>query len=101
MATYGDLYGQSLENNPLVQAVIATRTLQTLPDVSASNLSDPLYQATGTQAHLVAPVVFQDRILAVVSFHWAQSYRTLNDVSNILTIATNQMAQALIAIRCR
>lgn len=98
-AVFGDMCGQSLENNPLVQAVVTTRTLQTLPDVSASNVNDALYQATNTQAHLVAPIVFKDRLLAVVSLHWAHSYRTLADVSNILTIATNQMAQALIAIR--
>ena len=100
-ATFGNLNGQSLDNNPLIQAVISTRALQTLPDVSASHVNDPLYQATNTQAHLVAPVVFQDRLLAVVSLHWSHSYRTLNDVSNILTIVTNQMAQALIAVGCR
>lgn len=99
-ALFGDLCGQSLDNNPLVQAVIATRTLQTLPNVSASNLDDPLYKATNTHSHLVAPVVFRERLLAVVSLHWAHSYRTLDDVSNILTIATHQMGQALIASRC-
>ncbi|EKV03326.1 response regulator with CheY-like receiver, AAA-type ATPase, and DNA-binding domains [Leptolyngbya sp. PCC 7375] len=98
-ATFGNLGGQSLDSNPLVQAVIATRTLQTLPDVSASNVNDRLYEATGTQAHLVAPIIFQERLLAVVSLHWGHSYRTLTDVSNILTIATNQMAQALVAVR--
>ncbi|MBX2862624.1 MAG: response regulator [Leptolyngbyaceae cyanobacterium MAG.088] len=98
-AVYGELSGQCLEDNPLVQAVIATRTLQTLPDVAASNVSDEFYQATNTQSHLVAPVVFRDRLLAVISFHWVHSYRTLEDVSNILTIATNQMAQALMAMR--
>ncbi|WP_235071129.1 response regulator [Leptolyngbya sp. Heron Island J] len=100
-AIFGNLGGQSLTINPLVQAVLATRTLQTLPDVSASNVSDPLYQTTATKAHLVAPIVFQDRLLAIVSLHWSHSYRTLADVSDILTIAINQMAQALIAVRCR
>ena len=100
-AVCGDLGGQNLETNPLMQAVLATRTLQTLPDVSASNVNDPLYQATATQAHLVAPIVFQERLLAIVSLHWSHSYRTLADVSDILKIAINQMAQALIAIRCR
>ncbi len=99
-ATFGDIGGQRIDTNPLVQAVMATRTLQTLPDVSStSHVNDLLYQATKTQAHLVAPVVFRDRLLAVVSLHWVHSYRTLADVSNILTMATNQMAQALIAIR--
>lgn len=100
VASYGDLGGQSLENNPLIQAVMATRTLQTLPDVSASSLNDPLYRMTGSQSHLVVPVVFRDRLLAVVSLHWAYSYRTLSDVSKILDIATSQLAQALIASRC-
>ena len=100
-AVCGDLGGQNLETNPLMQAVVATRTLQTLPDVSASNVNDPLYKATATQAHLVAPIVFQERLLAIVSLHWSHSYRTLADVSDILKIAINQMAQALIAIRCR
>ncbi len=99
IGAFGNLNGQSLDSNPLVQAVVATRTLQTLPDTSASNINDTLYEATNTHAHLVAPIVFQDRLLAVVSLHWGHPYRTLADVSNILTIATNQLAQALIAIR--
>ena len=97
-AIFGNGCDQSLDHNPLIQAAMATHILQTLPDVSGSKLSDPLYQATNTQAHLVAPVVFQDRLLAIVSLHWPHSYRTLHDVSNILKIAIAQMAQALIAV---
>ncbi|MBT9315159.1 response regulator [Leptothoe spongobia] len=100
LATFGDLCGQNLLDNALVQNAISTRTMQVLPDVSASNLNDSLYRITATRSHLVVPVVFHERLLAVVSFHWEHSYRNLDDVRDILTIPTNQMAQALIANRC-
>lgn len=99
VAAFGDLCGQKLTDNDLVQSAISTRTIQALPDVTASNLNDALYQETATQSHLVAPVVFRETLLAIVSFHWEQSYRNLDDVRDILHIPTNQMAQALIAIR--
>ncbi|MBE9069441.1 response regulator [Leptolyngbya cf. ectocarpi LEGE 11479] len=106
-AVFGNLCGRSLDHNPLVQHAIATRMIQTIPDTLHPNFTEPhqslqddLYTATDTQAHLVAPVLFHDRLLAVVSLHWSQSYRTLDDVSSILTIAIDQMAQALIALRC-
>ena len=98
-AVYGDLCGQNLRDNPLIQSAIATRTIQTLPDVAASDVNDALYQLTATQAHLVAPIIFHDRLLAVASFHWLHSYRTLDDVRDILTLPMCQMAQALVALR--
>lgn len=94
----GDLGSQNLLNNPLVQTAIDTRTIQTLPDVTASNLDDSLYRVTDTQSHLVAPIVFHNQLLAIVSFHWENHYRTLDDVRDILTIPTSQVAQAMIAM---
>lgn len=101
MAVFGDLRGQNLRANPLVERAIATRTTQALPNVAAKDLSDSLYAATATQSHLVLPVMYRDCLLAVVSFQWGHSYRTLDDVGNILTIASYQLAQALVAIQCR
>ncbi|MEO0396147.1 MAG: response regulator [Cyanobacteria bacterium P01_A01_bin.137] len=101
MAVFGNLRGQNLRANSLVERAIATRTTQALPNVTANDLSDSLYTATATQSHLVLPVMYRDCLLAVVSFHWGHSYRTLDDVGNILTIAGYQLAQALVAIECR
>ena len=101
MAVFGELRGQNLRANPLVERAIATRTTQALPNVAANDLSDSLYAATATQSHLVLPVMYRDCLLAVVSFQWGHSYRTLDDVGNILTIASYQLAQALVAIQCR
>lgn len=102
-AVFGDLQGQSLGDNPLVQRAMETRTMQALPDVAAAGQPDgpldSLYEATATQAHLVIPVMYRDRLLAVVSLHWQQSYKTLEDVGQIITIVSAQLAQALMAIR--
>lgn len=107
LAVFGNLCDRSLDHNPLVQQAIATRRLQTIPDTTLLGLTnadqilqDDLYTVTETQAHLVAPILFHERLLAVVSLQWAHSYRSLDDVGNLLTIATDQMAQALIALRC-
>lgn len=94
---HGELCGQNLGDNALVKQAIATRTIQVLPDVTEGT-PDALYRATATQAHLVAPIIFQGRLLAVVSFHWDRSYRTLDDVRDILVTPVDQMAQALIAL---
>ncbi|MEO0352256.1 MAG: response regulator [Cyanobacteria bacterium P01_A01_bin.15] len=98
---YGDFQGQSLDSHPLVQAAIATRTIQAAPDVSRDDLTSDFYEITATQSHLVLPVVFKDRLLAVVSLQWHQRYRTLDSVIGSLSIAISQLAQALIAIRYR
>ncbi|MEM7796022.1 MAG: response regulator [Cyanobacteria bacterium P01_C01_bin.118] len=95
---YGDLGDQNLLDSSLVQTAINTRTIQVLPDVTVSNLDDTLYQVGDTQSHLVAPVVFQNQLLAIVSFHWENQYRTLDDVRDILTIPINQFAQAIVAM---
>ena len=92
---YGDLGGQNLGDNALVQQAIATRTIQVLPDIADTD--DPLYEATATRSHLVAPIIFQERLLAVVSFHWNRGYRTLDDVRDILATPADQMAQAMIS----
>lgn len=98
-AIAGDLCGHSLEQNALVKATLENRSIQSIPDISESDSSaDPLYEATATQAHLVAPVMFQNRLLAVVSIHWEHSYQTLEDVYSVLTIVTQQLATAIIAI---
>ncbi|NEQ51633.1 MAG: response regulator [Leptolyngbya sp. SIO3F4] len=95
----GDLCGQKLIDNALVQSAIATRTPQASPDVTDTDLNDSLYRMTATQAHLVVPVIFREQLLAVVSFHWEKPYRTLDDVRDILTIPSKQLGQALIANR--
>ncbi|MEA5465942.1 response regulator [Leptothoe sp. PORK10 BA2] len=109
-AVFGDLQGQRLGDNPLVRRAIATWAMQALPNVASDHATssgtaldgrplDSLYAATATQAHLVIPVMYRGSLLAVVSFHWAQSYETLEDVGNILTTASAQLAQALVALR--
>lgn len=98
-SVFGSLGGRSLQNNSLVQAAIANRSIQTASTVATAGDASDLYTATGTQSHLVAPVIFRDQLLAVVSLQWAHSYRTLEDVSGILGIAVEQLAQALVAIR--
>lgn len=101
LAVSGDLCGQSLAQNPLVQAAIESRTIQVNPNLLAGNddtVLDGLYVATATKSHLVAPVTFQSRLLALVSMHWEQSYRTLDDVSSMLDIATQQLAISIIAL---
>ena len=40
MAVFGDLRGQNLRANPLVERAIATRTTQALPNVAANDLCD-------------------------------------------------------------
>ncbi|MEO0868117.1 MAG: response regulator [Cyanobacteria bacterium J06642_11] len=96
----GDLCGYPLTENSLVKSAIDTRTIQLIADVPTHSGGeiDSLYTETGTQSHLVAPVMFQNRMLAIVSLQWEHRYRTLDDVSSMLDIATQQLAISIIAL---
>ncbi|MEM6254033.1 MAG: response regulator [Cyanobacteria bacterium P01_D01_bin.156] len=101
LAVAGELHGHSLESNRLVKGAIESLTMQANPNVLANqedSIADALYVATATQSHLVAPVMFQTRLLAIVSLHWKQTYRSLDDVSKMLNLATQQLAISIIAL---
>ncbi|NEP15670.1 MAG: response regulator [Leptolyngbya sp. SIO4C1] len=90
-----------LRQNPLVQQAIATQTAQASTEVA----QDPtlaelsLYQQSQTRSHLVAPIIYQGQPLALLSLQWPQAYPTLGLMTQPVSLLTQQMAAALVALQ--
>lgn len=91
---------QLVQQNALTQRAIASQTVQALAKVAADAdlASDALYVATGTQSHLVLPVIYQGQPLAVLSILWESDYGTLDDVTQVMNVLSPQVALALAAL---
>lgn len=87
-----------LADDPLVQAGIATGKIQVSVNVAndAALAQTPHYAHAGIQAHLLIPICFQDRVLAVLSLQWRSPHALYEDELNLLHLAAQQVALALI-----
>ncbi len=99
VGSFGQVAGTSwLGEDPLSSAAIASSALQVCGNVSADpNLSNlPAYQTAGIQAHLVAPVLYRGKVLAVISLQWLQA-RQLEPVDvDLINLCAQQAALALV-----
>lgn len=86
-----------LEKDPLVSEAIATQKIQVAVNVpSDQSLSQiPHYAEAGVQAHLIIPICFQGRILAVLSLQWKQPSSLREDELTLLHLSAQQVALAL------
>ena len=86
-----------LEKDPLVSEAIATQQIQVAVNVpSDQSLSQiPHYAEAGIQAHLIIPICFQGRVLAVLSLQWKQPSSLREDELTLLHLSAQQVALAL------
>jgi response regulator RpfG family c-di-GMP phosphodiesterase len=86
-----------LEKDPLVSEAIATQKIQVAVNVpSDQSLSQiPHYAEAGIQAHLLIPICFQGRVLAVLSLQWKQPSSLREDELTLLHLSAQQVALAL------
>jgi len=89
-----------LAKDPLTQAAIATQQMQVAVDIPAdSNLATAEhYSASGTQAHLIVPVVYREAILAVLSLQWKKPCTLREDELVLLHLSAQQVALAIACI---
>ena len=90
-----------LADDPMVQTAIAKRVMQVAVNIpeDASLSQSPHYAEAGIQAHLVLPVIFQDKILAVLSLQWKQPYRFTEEELTFLLLSVQQAGLVLICMQ--
>lgn len=90
-----------LSQDPLVQETIATGAIQVAVNVSAdANLAAlPHYAEAGIQSHLVVPVQYQNKVLAVLSLQWKQPQVLWEDELALLQLVAQQVGMVLTCSR--
>lgn len=90
-----------LENDPLVQAAIASQKVQVAVNVPADTSLAAIdhYAASGVQAHLLVPISYRDELLAVLSLQWQQPCTLREDELVLLHLSAQQVALALTCVR--
>lgn len=91
-----------LAQDSLTQAAIAAKKMEVAVDIpSDSNLaSAEHYTSSGTQAHLIVPVVYRDKVLAVLSLQWKKPCTLREDELVLLHLSAQQVAIALHSMSC-
>ncbi|MDJ0701953.1 MAG: response regulator [Leptolyngbyaceae cyanobacterium MO_188.B28] len=86
-----------LSQNCLVQQAISSQSIQTATAVAADPTlgQEALYQAVDTQSHLVAPILYQDELIAVLSLQWSYVYNDLDKVRRMMSFLAVQLALAI------
>jgi response regulator RpfG family c-di-GMP phosphodiesterase len=80
----------------LLQKAIATQEIHIIPNVAADPDLSTLPDAnTGTQSHLVAPILFRHQLLAVLSLQWKQPFALREDELTLITLSAQQIGIVL------
>lgn len=90
-----------LDKDILTKEAIATQKMQVVVDVSSdSTLSTAEhYTSSGTQAHLLVPVVYRDQVLAILSLQWKQPSALREDELVLLHLSAQQVALAITCLQ--
>ena len=104
LGLYGSLdnAAQLLDENALVQRALATQTTQSIANIEQLDPSEAtaLYDTSTTRSHLAVPVIYQGHYQGVISLQWADAYKSLEDVEQLLRLVAAQTALGLKAISC-
>ena len=93
---YGSAEASAIVENPLVKEAIASQTAQSAVGIqSKEDLASEALYATGTECHVVTPVVYQGETIATISLQWNQSYATVGDVVSLVDLIAPQVALCL------
>lgn len=91
--------GEWLEQDPLLQAAIASNQMQGCFDASVdTSLCDYLQYET-VKAHLVIPIVMWEERIAMLSLQWDEPYRLREDELVLLHLAAQQVGLAIVSSR--
>jgi CheY-like chemotaxis protein len=98
--SYGSLKNW-LEQDPLVQEAIATKKIQVAANISADPTLSGLqhYANAGIQAHLLTPICFQGKVLAVLSLQWQQPTILREDELSLIQLSAHQVGMALTCVQ--
>lgn len=90
-----------LAQDPLAQDAIATKQMQASVNVPTdTNLAGVAhYTASGIQAHLITPILYRGKVLAVLSLQWKKPFQLGEDEIKLIHLLAQQVALALTSTR--
>jgi GAF domain-containing protein len=88
-----------LEQDPLIQAAIATNQMQGCFDISVDAALVNLPQYQQIKAHLVIPIVMRSAGIALLSLQWDEPYQLREDELVLLHLAAQQVGLAIVSSR--
>lgn len=93
---YGQIDRAATVVNEMVVEAIATQTAQFAVDLQSdpAKASDALYKS-GTQCHIVTPIIYRGQTIAALSLQWNTAYATVGDVIQLLNSIVPQVALCL------
>ncbi|HLO88601.1 MAG TPA: response regulator [Nostocaceae cyanobacterium] len=86
-----------LAQDPLTSEAIATGQIQLSLNVPKDSKLNGInhYQSTGTQAHLIIPIKYRNKVLGVLSLQWKQPCSLREDELNLIHLSAELVAIAL------
>ena len=90
-----------LAEDPLIKEAIWSREFQILPNIlgDKDRANVEHYKASGIQAHLVVPIIYQSELLAVLSLQWQQPSKLREDEVVLIHLCAQQVALVLVCAR--
>lgn len=94
---FGAVDAETLGQEPLVAAAIGERAIHRLGDASGS--VPALEGPTETCSQLLAPTLYRNQVVSLVSLHWQKPQRFSAAQEEMLSVATGHLALALICLK--
>ncbi|MGK7927960.1 MAG: response regulator [Spirulina sp.] len=87
----------SLEGDPLVQGTLSSGKTEVWVNDNRSTPPLEAYSSAGVKVHLILPLNFRDRTLAVLSLQWTHSPKPNEEEIKLIHLAAQQAVLALVA----
>jgi CheY-like chemotaxis protein len=87
----------TLEEDPLVREILASGKTEVWVNDSRSEPPIEAYNSAGVKVHLILPLTFRDRTLAILSLQWTQSPKPNEEEIKLIHLAAQQAVLALVA----
>lgn len=86
-----------LANDPLATEAIASKTVQSVINVSGDTRVSgvPHYQTSKIEAHIVIPIVYRQKLMALMSLQWQQPSKLSPEELTTINISAQLLALAL------
>ncbi|WP_348539977.1 MULTISPECIES: response regulator [Spirulina sp. CCY15215] len=88
----------TLEGDSLVQSALSAGKTEVWVNDNRSEPPSEAYTNAGVQVHLVLPLIFRDRTLALLSLQWTQSPKPNEEEIKLIHLASQQAILALVAV---
>ncbi|MEM9538837.1 MAG: response regulator [Cyanobacteria bacterium P01_E01_bin.42] len=87
----------TLEEDPLIQGVLASGKTEVWVNDSRSEPPSEAYKNAAVKVHLMLCLTFRDRVLAVLSLQWTESPKPNEEEIKLIHLAAQQAVLALVA----